>query len=105
MRICFVLKVRTEKVEEYKHRHALVWPEMLNALEEAGWHNYSLFLRQDGLVVGYLETSDFEKAQSAMNHHPVNARWQSEMSAYFEPVQNGTTDYNLVPLGEVFHLD
>jgi L-rhamnose mutarotase len=105
MRICFVLKVRAEKVEEYKHRHALVWPEMLDALRESGWHNYSLFLRQDGLVVGYLETLDFESAQSVMNDHPVNTRWQSEMSAYFEPVKNATTAYNIVPLAEVFHLD
>jgi L-rhamnose mutarotase len=40
-----------------------------------------------------------------MDHHPVNARWQSEMSAYFEPVENGTMDDNLAPLAEVFHLD
>lgn len=105
MRICFVLKIRAEKVEEYKHRHALVWPEMLDALRDSGWYNYSLFLQQDGLVVGYLETLDFEKAQSAINHHPVNARWQSEMSAYFEPGHDGTTASKLVPLAEVFHLD
>lgn len=103
MRICFVLKVRTEKVEEYRHRHALVWPEMLEALQEAGWKNYSLFLRQDGLVVGYLETADFEKAQNAMNHLAINERWQSEMSAYFEPLQS--EDDKLVSLAEIFHLD
>jgi len=105
MRVCFLLKVRPEKVEEYKQRHTHVWPEMLNALQETGWRNYSLFLRPDGLVVGYLETLDFEKARIAMKDHPVNARWQTEMSAYFEPMRNGAADDNIVPLAEVFHLE
>jgi L-rhamnose mutarotase len=105
MRVCFLLKVRAEKVEEYKQRHAQVWPEMLDALRETGWHNYSLFLRPDGLLVGYLETSDFKRACAAMKDHPVNARWQSEMSPFFESLTGGAADDNMFPLEEVFHLD
>jgi L-rhamnose mutarotase len=41
-RICFVLQVRPERLEEYKQRHARVWPEMLDALKETGCRNYSL---------------------------------------------------------------
>ncbi len=105
MRVCFLLKVRAERLEEYKERHAHVWPEMLDALRQTGWHNYSLFLRPDGLLVGYLETPDFEKACSAMKEHPVNARWQSEMSPFFEAITDGGADDNMIPLQEVFHLD
>jgi L-rhamnose mutarotase len=105
MRVCFLLKVRAEKVEEYKRRHAQVWPEMLDALRETGWHNYSLFLRPDGLLVGYLETTDFEKACADMKKHPVNARWQAEMSPFFESMTAGSADDNMAPLAEVFHLD
>ena len=54
-----------------------------DALREAGWGNYSLFLRDDGLLVGYVETEDFEAAQRAMAATDVNARWQSEMAAFF----------------------
>ena len=39
MRICFLLKVREEMLEEYKRRHAQVWPEMLDALRITGWRN------------------------------------------------------------------
>ena len=46
-RVCFLLKVKPEKLDEYKERHKAVWPEMLQALREAGWHNYSIFLRED----------------------------------------------------------
>ena len=59
---------------------------MLEALRQTGWHNYSLFLRPDGLLVGYLETSDFAAACAGMKDHPVNERWQAEMSPFFESI-------------------
>jgi L-rhamnose mutarotase len=104
MRICFLLKVRPEKVEEYKARHAQIWPEMLEALSLSGWRNYSIFLGPDGLLVGYLEADDFEKCRAAMKTYAVNARWQAEMSTFFEGMP-GEADDNMHPLEEVFHLD
>jgi L-rhamnose mutarotase len=105
MRVCFLLKVRPEKIEEYKERHAQVWPEMKAALHATGWHNYSLFLRPDGLLVGYLETDDFERAREGMKNYPVNAKWQAEMLPFFESFGSGAADDNMAPLLEVFHLD
>jgi len=104
-RVCFLLKVRPEKIDEYRRRHAAVWPEMLEALRQTGWHNYSLFLRPDGLLVGYLETPDFERARAGMQEHPVNARWQAEMAPFFESLEGGAADASMVALTEVFHLD
>lgn len=105
MRICFLLKVRAEMTEEYKKRHAQVWPEMRAALRSTGWKNYSIFLNPDGLVVGYLEADDFEKCCAEMKKHPVNARWQAEMSPLLDPMTEGAADDNMFPLQEVFHLD
>jgi L-rhamnose mutarotase len=104
MRICFLLHVRPEKLQEYKQCHTQVWPEMLEALRQTGWRNYSLYLRPDGLLVGYLETDDFEKACADMQNYPVNARWQAVTSQFFEPMP-GAADENMIPLEEVFHLD
>ncbi|MET8942730.1 L-rhamnose mutarotase [Streptomyces sp. NPDC004542] len=104
-RVCFLLKVRQERLEEYRERHAAVWPEMLAALSAAGWHNYSLFLREDGLLVGYLETEDFAAAQAAMARTEVNARWQAEMAGFFEALDGDRPDEAMKPLTEVFHLD
>jgi L-rhamnose mutarotase len=103
-RVCFLLKVRTDRLEEYRERHQEVWPEMRAALSETGWHNYSLFLRDDGLLVGYLETDDFEAARAAMAEREVNVRWQAEMALFFEQL-DGTPDEGMVALREVFHLD
>jgi L-rhamnose mutarotase len=105
MRVCFLWQVRKERLEEYKQRHAHVWPEMLDALRDTGWRNYSLFLRPDGLLVGYLETDDIDRASQAMKSYPVNSRWQAEMSQFFETLDGGAPDDRIFPLEEVFHLD
>ncbi|HVO58229.1 MAG TPA: L-rhamnose mutarotase [Dongiaceae bacterium] len=107
-RVCFVLQVRPERLEEYRQRHRAVWPEMLQALRDTGWSNYSLFLREDGMLVGYLETEDFERARAGMAAKDVNARWQREMAEFFvAPRMNGRElrpDEAMTPLEEVFHV-
>jgi L-rhamnose mutarotase len=104
-RVCFMLKVKQDRIEEYKERHREVWPEMLQALSETGWHNYSLFLREDGLLFGYFETPDLERARSEMGKRDVNLRWQEEMSPFFEQLEGQRPDQGLLVLEEVFHLD
>ncbi len=104
-RICFALQVDPARIEEYKERHRAVWPEMMDALRETGWGNYSLFLREDGLLVGYLETEDFERARSGMAARDVNERWQREMAGFFIQPAGLFPDRAMQPLDEVFHLD
>ena len=103
-RVCFLLKVRADRLEDYRRDHEEVWPEMLDALSRHGWHNYSLFLRPDGLLVGYLETPDWEAALAGMQDEAVNARWQEAMAGYFESLGGGRADESMMPLEEVFHL-
>jgi len=101
-RVCFLLHLKPERVQDYLAAHEQVWPEMLDALSDAGWHNYSLFVRvEDGLVVGYLETADFAAAQQAMAETDINAKWQSGMSQYFV---TGSPDESMKPLTHYFHL-
>lgn len=104
-RICFLLKVKPEHIDEYKRRHAEVWPDMLQALSESGWKNYSLFLRDDGLLVGYFETEDLAAARANMSKSEVNTRWQKEMAPFFDQLDGGYADQRMVTLEEVFHLD
>jgi L-rhamnose mutarotase len=103
-RVCFVLQVKPERLEEYKERHRSVWPDMQAALRETGWGNYSLFLRDDGLLVGYLETEDFERARAGMASREVNERWQREMGDFFVQPDGVLPDRAMQPLQEVFHL-
>lgn len=103
-RVCFLLQVRPERLTEYKERHRAVWPEMLQALRETGWQNYSLFLRPDGLLVGYFETPSLRAALDGMAQREVNARWQREMAPFFMSLDAGTPDQSFLRLDEIFHL-
>ena len=104
-RVCFRLQVAPQHLEEYRTRHAAVWPEMLEALAESGWRDYSLFLGQDGLLIGYLVTDDLAAAQAAMAATDVNARWQAEMAPFFLDLDGAGPDTGFVVLDEIFNLD
>lgn len=105
-RVGFVLKVKREKIAEYKEHHKKVWPEMLEALRRTGWGNYTLFMRADGTLFGYVETpAGLDAARAAMAEEEVNARWQGFMSPYFEAPAGAAPDQMMQVLEEVFHLD
>jgi L-rhamnose mutarotase len=104
-RVCFLLKVKRDRLAEYKQRHRPVWEEMQRALRETGWRNYSLFLRDDGLLVGYLETPDFRQALEGMAAREVNERWQRDMAPFFEDLDGCRPDQGLLRLEEIFHLE
>ena len=103
-RYCFCLQVRPDRLDEYVARHRDVWPEMQAALRESGWHNYSLFLRDDGLLIGYVESADLEAAQKAMAATEVNARWQAQMTDFFQGIDGRPPDESFLLLPEIFHL-
>ena len=104
-RVAFLLKVREDKLEEYKKHHQSVWPEMLEALRRNGWRNYSLFTTDDGHLFGYFEAEEsFRKSLDGMAKEETNLKWQEFMAPYFENL-GGRPDQSMVQLGQVFHLD
>jgi L-rhamnose mutarotase len=78
---------------------------MTDALRGAGWTNYTLFLADDGLLLGYLETDDYAAAQQRMAQAGVNERWQAEMAPFFADLGDQRPDEGFRRLAEVFHLD
>jgi L-rhamnose mutarotase len=105
-RIGFLLKVKQDRIEEYKARHKAVWPEMQEALRRTGWHNYSLFLADDGLLFGYFETPEsLQAAVEGMSKEEVNERWQTEMAPFFENIGGKHADEGMVELEQVFYLE
>ena len=84
-RICFTMLIAPEHRATYARMHAEAWPELLAELDRTGWSNYSLFLRDDGLLVGYLESPDWQAAQREMSVTDVSARWSAEMDKLVVP--------------------
>jgi len=104
-RVGFLMKVREDKLEKYKEHHKKVWPELLEAHRRTGWHNYSLFMHEDGLVFGYFETPEgYQAAVDAMEKEEINTRWDEFMEPYLEAI-NAATGEIMLQLEEVFHLD
>ena len=105
-RVGFLLQVKKDKIAEYKAHHQKVWPEMLDALRRNGWHNYSIFMRQDGLLFGYFETPEsFQAGLEGMAKEEINAKWQDFMAPYFEGVGGTHADQMMEELEQVFFLE
>ncbi len=104
-RYCLLGRVDPAHLDQYRERHRAVWPELLRALAGAGWRNYSLFLRDDGLLIGYAEADDLAAAQERVARTEVNTRWQASMSELFADLEGAAPDdsWELVP--EVFNLE
>jgi L-rhamnose mutarotase len=103
-RHCFQLQVKPDRTDEYRRRHAAVWPDLLRALADSGWRSYSLFLRDDGLLIGYVESDDLAASVAAMAETDVNTRWQAEMGELFVDL-DVPPDQGFVQLEEIFNLD
>ena len=104
-RVGFRLQLRKDRLDEYVSHHQNVWPEMLAALSQTGWHNYSLFLdRNDASLFGYFETTDFEAALAGMANTDVNARWQAMMAEFFVELDGLRPDEGFLKLENIFYL-
>ena len=101
-RVGFLMRLLPGAEAEYRRRHASVWPEMLQALKDAGASNYSIFVHGEDLF-GYLEVEDLDQFQERITASPVNDRWQAEMATLIDPLIDPATGFNR-RLDEVFHL-
>jgi len=101
-RTMFRFRVRPSVLEEYRRDHAAVWPEMLMALRDTGWRNYSIFTAPDGEVIGYVESEDIAAARAGMSKLAINTKWQAAMAKYFD---GAGPDESMVELDEAFHLE
>ena len=103
-RVCFQLQVKPDRLDDYRERHLAVWPEMLEAIADSGRRNYSLFLRADGLLIGYYETDSDAASQAALAADPRTAKWEAHMDGFFESL-DGRADQGALTLPEVFNLE
>ncbi|MEE4540374.1 family 78 glycoside hydrolase catalytic domain [Streptomyces sp. V4-01] len=104
-RYCLQGRIRPDRIDLYRARHRAVWPELLRALAESGWRDYSLFLGEDGLLVGFVEADDLAAAQAAVAATEVNSAWQQEMSDLFVDLDGAAPDRAWTLLEPVFDLN
>lgn len=80
----FRMKLKPGTVAEYKRRHDELWPELGDALREAGIYDYSIFLDEETLhlfaVLKLRPDHDIE----ALPLKPVMQRWWDHMADLME---------------------
>ena len=74
-RVAFRLRIKADAIEGYEKDHARVWPELLAKLKEVGISDYSIFRRDQDLIL-IMRVADFDAAWDALATDPVNLRWQ-----------------------------
>jgi L-rhamnose mutarotase len=104
-RVCFQLRVKPERIAEYVERHRAVEPQMLAAIRDAGRRNYSLFLREDGQLIGYYETDDDAASAAALAADPRTTAWEAASAELFDSLPGARPDQGAPTLSEVFHLE
>lgn len=103
-RKAFRLRIKAGKEREYDQEHLRVWPELLAKLKEVGISRYSIFRRDQDLVL-VMDVEDFDAAWSKLESDPVNLKWQEKMSAIFEPISGLKPGERFAMLDEVFYLE
>jgi len=102
-RYAFMLRLRPGAAAAYEEAHRAVWPEMLDLLKSAGISEYSIY-RRDELLILALRAVDFEATWSQIDNHPVNLRWQRAMAPFFEPLEGLRSGERFPMMEEVFYL-
>ena len=83
-----VIGIRPECIEDYKAHHAAIWPEIAQAILDAGITNYSIYLR-DNTLFSYYEyvgpEDDYQQRMAAMAQAPRMREWWDLMEAMQVP--------------------
>ena len=98
-------KIKKDKIEEYRKAHEKIWPEMLKALSDSGFKNYSIFTRNDGTLFSYFEHKNLSEGMKMLFEKEVNTKWQKYMDNYFIKKDKKISGPEYEELKEVFHMD
>ena len=101
-----VIKVRPEKLEEYKRLHAKVWPAVLRTISECHIRNYSIY-HKDGYLFSYFEYHglDFDADMAKMAADPVTQEWWAVCIPCQEPLPTRAAGEWWANMDEVFHTE
>lgn len=102
-RLAFKMKLKQGKKAEYKKRHAEIWPELKELLQETGISDYSIFLDEESSTLFAVQKTMSNVNSQNLNTKPIVQKWWSYMADIMET--NEDLSPVSVPLEEVFHMD
>lgn len=101
-----VIKIKPEKLEEYKKLHAEVWFEVKKTIKDCNIRNYSVFYK-DGYLFAYFEYTgiDFDADMKKMAQDPITQKWWDICMPMQIPLKNRKKGEWWAYMEEVFHQD
>jgi L-rhamnose mutarotase len=101
-----VIRVKPEKVEEYKLLHANAWDQVLKKISEVNIRNYSIFLMNEYLFSYYEYVGeDYEADMARMSEDPITQKWWKLTDPCQTPIESAKEGEWWSEMDEVFHLD
>jgi len=101
-----VIRLKPEKLDEYKELHAHVWPEVLAMIRECHIHNYSIYYK-DGYLFSYFEYhgEDLAADMEKMAADPTTQAWWKLTDPCQEPLETRKPGEWWASMEEFFHTD
>jgi len=101
-----VIRIRHDKLEEYKKIHKNVWPEVAKMITECNITNYSIY-HKDGLLFSYFEYvgKDYNSDMSKMAADPITQKWWDICMPMQKPLETRKEGEWWAVMEEVFHQD
>jgi len=97
------MKLKPGYREEYKKRHDAIWPELKKLLQDAGIHDYSIFLDEETNTLFAVQKVDGNAGSQDLGKTEIVQRWWAYMADIMET--NPDNSPVSIPLPEVFYLD
>jgi L-rhamnose mutarotase len=101
-----MIKIRPERLEEYKRYHAAAWPAVLSMIRQCNIRNYSIFLK-DNFLFGYFEYHgvDYAADMAKMAADPKTQEWWAVVTPMQEPLETRAKGEWWANMEEIFHCD
>ncbi|MCK9342532.1 MAG: L-rhamnose mutarotase [Massilibacteroides sp.] len=100
-RFAFKMILKPGCVEEYKRRHAAIWPEIVALLKKTGVSNYSIFFDEETNLLFAVQEQG-EVSSQDLGEEPIIKKWWAYMADIMET--NPDKSPVSIPLKEVFYL-
>lgn len=105
-RMGMTIRIRPDRLDDYRRLRAAPWPEMDAALHAAGIRNYSIWLEErEMLLFGYWEYvgEDYQADMARLGALEVTRRWLALTDPCQEPMADGETGWSFLP--RVYQLE
>lgn len=97
--IAFRMKLFPGKATEYRRRHDAIWPELVDALHQAGVSDYRIFLDEQTNCLFAILQRRRDHTMDALPHTAIVRRWWTMMADIMEThPDHSPVEQPLVPM-------